>query len=83
MHTGRASAHFSSYSYVAKSVYYKDVCSGPFSGILGIFAKLQKVTNIHHVCLSICLSAQKNSTPLKEFSRNLVFEYFSKICHGS
>jgi len=24
-----------------------------FSGILGIFAKLQKATNIHHVCLSV------------------------------
>ena len=32
--------------------------------------------------MSVCLSAQKNSTPLNEFSRNLVFEYFSKICHG-
>jgi hypothetical protein len=45
-------------------------------GFLGVFAKLQKVTN------SFAMSVYPRGTtrlPLNRFSQNLIFEYISKI----
>ena len=50
---------------------------------LGAFIKLRKVTIFFSLCLSVCPSIRPREAaglPLEEFSLNLMFDYFYRLC---